>query len=43
MELMEAPKEVDKYEFMRRKIKPNLEEVVDDGYGECYNETGPSL
>ena len=33
----------DKYAFMRKKIKPNMKEEVNDGYGECYVENGPSL
>jgi hypothetical protein len=30
---------IDKYDFLRKKVKLNDE----DGYGECYAETGPSL
>ena len=39
-EVEEAPKVTDKYDFLRKKTKPNENEV---GYDECYVNTGPSL
>ena len=38
----EPTAETDKYFFMRhKKVKNNA--VEDDGYGECYHQSGPSL
>ena len=39
---MEPTVENDKYFFMRKKAKRNAG-VEDDGYGECYYQSGPSL